>query len=104
MSREIIEKHVLEVSRLLESFRNSADRFFIGYHGDCDGLVSAVLFGQAVEEYLNKSDLVFVPVRTEEFDFVNLISAVKAARPDVTVVLDLSIQDYPERLEAVAKA
>ena len=104
MHYAIIEQHVAEMHRLLDSLCQNDRTCAIAYHGDCDGVVSATLLAFTLRRHFGVETITLLPVRTEEFDFLDVISKLKTIKPDITFFMDLSIQDYPKRLEEAASA
>jgi len=102
VDKNIIKEQMKRVGEWLDSLPEKADRVAIVYHGDCDGVVSAALFDFIFRESMGKSDIRYFPVRTEQYDFAHVLSALERLRPHMTVFLDLSIQNHPDRLETMA--
>jgi hypothetical protein len=99
---QIIGEHSGRVNDWLETAAKSSERFAIVYHGDCDGVVSGALFDYIFRETLHKSDIHHIAVRTEQYDFAHVLEALERLRPDITVFLDLSIQNHPDKLGRMA--
>lgn len=99
---QIISEHSGRVNDWLEATAKSAERFAIVYHGDCDGAVSGALFDYIFRETLHKSDIHHIAVRTEQYDFAHVLEALERLHPDITVFLDLSIQNHPAKLSRMA--
>lgn len=94
----LIIKHIYQVNDWLDGLQNSTRRFALIYHGDCDGVISAVMFDYILRETMAKTDIVLIPVRTEQYDFEQALNVIEETQPDATVFLDLSIQNHPEKL------
>lgn len=99
---DIVQQHVEQVGTWLDNLPSNAKRVAIVYHGDCDGVVSAAMFELIFRDKMDKPDIHFYSVRTEQYDFGHVISALERLRPHVTVFLDLSIQNHPDRLATMA--
>jgi single-stranded DNA-specific DHH superfamily exonuclease len=99
-----LEKHTNRVNNWLADLPEAADKFAIVYHGDCDGVVSAALFDYILRESLAKSNIIHIPVRTENYDFEQALSRIDQFHPDVTIFLDLSIQNHPDKLKKASDA
>jgi len=97
-----LDRDIERVKTWLEEIKDGAGRFVIVFHGDCDGLVSAVLFDYILRQHLGKTDIEYIPVRTEQYDFEHVREAVEEWQPDVTVFLDLSIQNHRRMLKELA--
>ncbi len=95
----IIDDHIGRVTAWLDANARSAAQSIIVYHGDCDGVVSAALFDHILRETLDQSDIRHIAVRTEEYDFTHVMDALERLRPEITIFLDLSIQNHPEKLD-----
>jgi single-stranded DNA-specific DHH superfamily exonuclease len=99
---QVIDEHCRKVNDWLDSVARPASRFAIVYHGDCDGVVSGALFDYIFRETMHKADIRHIPVRTEQYDFVHVLEEFDRLRPDITVFLDLSIQNLPDKLNRMA--
>jgi len=100
----LIEDHIQQVNLWLETLMSTADRFALIFHGDCDGVISAVMFDYILRETMAKTDIVLIPLRTEQYDFEQALNTIEETRPDASVFLDLSIQNHPEKLIRAANA
>ncbi len=99
----VIDEHIGKVTDWLEATARSAESSAIVYHGDCDGVVSGALFDYIFREAMHKSDIHHIAVRTEQYDFAHVLEQLERLRPDITVFLDLSIQNHPDKLERFAE-
>src|SRR5207237_1212569 len=64
---------------------------------------SAALVGFFIERQFQLA-VRYISVRTEEFDFEDALVSLELLQPDITVFLDLSIEDYPKKLARAAGA
>jgi single-stranded DNA-specific DHH superfamily exonuclease len=99
---DIVQKHVQQVGEWLDRLPDTVNRLAIIYHGDCDGVISAAMFNFIFREHMGKSDIHCIPVRTEQYDFAHVMSALEQLRPHATVFLDLSVQNHPDKLHTMA--
>jgi single-stranded DNA-specific DHH superfamily exonuclease len=94
----VISEHIQKAGGWFEDVAKPARKCLIVYHGDCDGVVSAALFDYILREALHKSDIHHTSVRSEQYDFAHVLDEIERLRPDITVFLDLSIQNHPDKL------
>lgn len=95
----LIDKHIDQTIDFFNKIKNDINRVVVFYHGDCDGLISGNLFEFLLDGYYKISDIFCRSIRTEEFDFVEAYEYARNIGPDLCIFLDLSIQDYPEKLK-----
>jgi len=101
---DIVDRHIDKVNGWLDANARPPGRVVIVYHGDCDGVVSAAMFDHLLRETLHQSDIHYIPVRTEQYDFAHVLDAVERLLPDITIFLDLSIQNHPDKLARIAES
>ena len=101
---DIITDHVGRVSAWLDTLGDTRRAFAVVYHGDCDGVISAALFDHILHLMPCRPTIRHVPVRTEQYDFEASLAQLENLLPDVTIFLDLSIQNHPEKLLRAAAA
>lgn len=104
MNNKIIDDHISKFEAVLAAVPKTTQRFAIVYHGDCDGVVSAALLGFLLKKTSATARVTFIPVRTEQFDFLEALDQLDNINPDFTFFLDLSIQDYPEKFQFAVSA
>lgn len=104
MNNKIIEHHVAILEPILVASTKANQKVAIIYHGDCDGVVSAGLVGFLLKKVFTTPHVSFISVRTEQFDFSEALEKLESTNPDFTFFLDLSIQDYPEKLQRAVSA
>jgi hypothetical protein len=101
----MIQDHVDRTLGLLRGISSTPrGRALLVYHGDCDGCASAALFGLSLRKLCPAWHIEYRSVRTEQFDFQSALTEIEHIKPELLVFLDLSIQDYPEKLGQAAAA
>lgn len=100
---EILADHVEQVAAWLDALPDTAVRFGIVYHGDCDGVISAALFDHVLKRTREDTEIHSIPVRTEQYDFVDALLRLSRHGPDAAIFLDLSIQNHLDKLQRAAE-
>lgn len=97
-----MKRHIEITRNLFNSIPDKGNiKTLIAYHGDCDGCISSALVGYILEIIKPNCKKFYMPVRTEEFDFVAVLEYVQKNNPDISIFLDISIHNYPRTVNAI---